>query len=303
MNLNVQKIVIWWRVILIACALGGISFLVWKNMAPSGIVRAQWDLCKEDDGKFYGFYPEGRARLHNEDQKNCFFEIEYEPAYFKTKLLRKFNKATVTVHYESGYGFLNIALMRKPRYVGDWSFAVKPIKNKILDELNWSFIQEGSVRLWQKNDKTQWVSLNDFGKYLYAVTTSDTFTFNYNPFSIVRQYGVNPPMTFRTWDGISPIGDDISYILADYATVLQTEREDKVEIRKALFPITPEFMQGNILEFMISAPNMSSSGQTIKVKGIEIEFERESIKTPKEFLQKLKKYIQRIVSDEKPYKK
>jgi len=117
-------------------------WLLSKNLVMNGELVVERDFCFSSR-LVSDFYPENRVGLieKGEDTK-CFQRIFIEPAYFKLKVPRTFNRAKVEIIYQNPeHSVLQLALMQKRINPLDWNFQLKPLGDEINKEWQKSTVE------------------------------------------------------------------------------------------------------------------------------------------------------------------
>ncbi|MDO9579720.1 MAG: hypothetical protein Q7J06_04005 [Bacteroidales bacterium] len=114
--------------ILIVLLLG--SWLISKNLVMDGELVVEKDFCFPSR-LISDFYPENRVgSIERQEGEGCFQRIFIEPAYFKLKIPRTFNKVKVEITYQNpDHPVLQLALMQKRVNPLDWNFQLRPIES------------------------------------------------------------------------------------------------------------------------------------------------------------------------------
>lgn len=119
--------------ILIILLLG--IWLVSKNLIMTGELIVEKDFCSPSR-LISGLYPENRVGLMEKgEDTECFQRIFIEPAYFKLKVPRTFNRVKIEIIYQNpNHPVLQLALMQKRINPLDWNFQLKPLESPISEE-------------------------------------------------------------------------------------------------------------------------------------------------------------------------
>ncbi len=110
------------------------------------------------------FFP--AARVSQTDA--AFPVLVGEPVYFEVRRPRQFKTVTVELTYDNpDQTLLNLGVRLKNapgEDINAWHYALKPIENKLVDNLNWPFIEGEGVRLYQRNGRiSQMPAVADLG--------------------------------------------------------------------------------------------------------------------------------------------
>src|SRR6056297_2929134 len=141
------------RTILIIIFVSIFIWLIGHNLILDGHFNVETNFCNESRFITY-LYPENRISPLIKEDGSCYQKIYVEPAYFDVNLPRTFYKADVEIEYKNNsQDIINLGVMKKRLDPLDWRFTMKPMENKYLDDLNWDYIREGNLSLWQKEKK------------------------------------------------------------------------------------------------------------------------------------------------------
>jgi len=121
-----------YRISLILCVIVLGIWLMYKNLVMSGELIVEKDFCSQSR-LISDFYPENRVGLiEKEGDMECFQRIFIEPAYFKLKVPRTFERARVEIIYQNpNHPVLQLALMRKRINPLDWNFQLRPLESSM----------------------------------------------------------------------------------------------------------------------------------------------------------------------------
>ncbi len=130
------------RIILIGLAILFILFFLCKDLALFGNLKFETDFKK-----FTPFIsilvPKERVKVGN------FVYMEQEPVYFDVYLPRDFNKAILGFEYWNEFN----NLIEIGSQVEETGLELKPLENKIINNLNWPSIKQNDLILYQKKEK------------------------------------------------------------------------------------------------------------------------------------------------------
>jgi len=258
-----------YRFLLIVACLASFFWLLNKNLVPSGTLLLKKDFCAES--RFISYlYPENRVGVVEEEDNGCFQRIFVEPAYFSVNVPRTFTRAKVKVIYANpDQEIFQLGLMKKRINLLDWNFQLKPLENKILDELGWFKLTEQGIILWQKQKRFE--SIYDYVNNLPIDQKTATFYYYFSP------EAVGDPTKVVGWNPETSL-EDVDYLIADYLTpeVIGRSLVDGAVWQEQIaeFSAGAEYMNDRNLEFMFSAPGLTESRHEIKIKSIEVELSR-----------------------------
>jgi len=124
-----------YRISLILCVIVLGIWLMYKNLVMAGELIVEKDFCSSSR-LISDFYPENRVGLIEErGGTECFQRIFIEPAYFKLKVPRTFERVRVEIIYQNPeHPILQLALMQKRINPLDWNFKLKPLESPISKE-------------------------------------------------------------------------------------------------------------------------------------------------------------------------
>ena len=156
------------RIGLIILAILLVVFILAKDLALGGSL-----VVKTDFKKFTSFVsllvPEKRTEIKKEG-----VNIVAEPVYFDLALPRDFSQTILQFTYQNE----NSSFIEVGANVGDTGWQLKPLENKILDNLNWAHLEEGGLILFQREPKYK--SIHDFIFNLPAIKEIATYNYDLN---------------------------------------------------------------------------------------------------------------------------
>ncbi len=259
-----------YRFLLIVACLASFIWLLNKNLVPEGTLVLKKDFCSASEPRFISdLYPENRVGIAEENESGCFQRIFVEPAYFSVNIPRTFSNVKVKIVYANpDQEVFQLGLMKKRINPLDWNFQLKPLENKILDNLTWSKLTEQGITLWQKQKRFE--SIHAYVNNVPSDQKTATFNYYFSPEAVKDSAEVavwNPKGSF----------DNIDYIIAGYVSPAifdssagQTGwREQSVEFFAGV-----DYLNGRVMEFIFSAPGLTENRYEIKIKEIEVELNR-----------------------------
>jgi len=280
-----------YRLILILAVLLLFAWLLNKNVVINGQLFASRDFC-HSSSFISDLYPENRVGGIEHENGDCFQRIFVEPAYFKVKVPRTFSQAKIKIVYANpDQDLFELGLMKKKEFPLDWRFTLRPLENKIFNNLDWELIVEEGISLWQKQKRFD--SIHEFVNNVPDDEKTVTFYYQFSPEAVkdstkVIQWNLNTNL------------DYVDYIIAQYhAPVVVASQsltktvwqENSVELL-----VGGEHMNDNHLEFILSAPSLTHSRHEIKIKRVEIELIRPATNWS-DFFNDLKNYFLRKISN------
>ncbi|MGB9609185.1 MAG: hypothetical protein ACP5IX_01595 [Patescibacteria group bacterium] len=273
------KIILWfWRVILMLIALCFFLWLIWQNLIPSGYLKITKDFCRES--KFISnLYPEERVGdIEIDNQNRCWQTIFNEPVYFKIKVSRSFEQVKLKIFYQNEkQPLFQIGLRKK---LG-WQFQFKPIENQIFDSLDWYKLTQGKITLWQRKKKFE--TIQQYVNNLPIDRKTAVFYYEFIP-EVVKD-----STKIVAWNPKIPL-QSLDYIITQYQS---PKNFGDLKVASVDFFISPEFSDGQQLEFILSAPEMVRNQSQIKIYRLEVELEREPL-TLDNFKETINRFIQRL---------
>lgn len=176
MSLNkLHKII---RIILIIMPILVLVSLIDKELVVSGKLIIEKDF-RNNSPFISDLLPWQRvAQVEKDNQGNYSEKILAEPVYFDLNLSQKFTAGKAEIIYKNDASavcptLLQIGGQASPN---DWEYAMKPLENQNLDQLNWPQIREGDVVLYQRENKFN--TVEEFLKNL--PDTNNVAVYNYN---------------------------------------------------------------------------------------------------------------------------
>jgi len=280
-----------YRLVLILAVLLLLAWLLNQNVVISGQLFASRDFC--DSSRFISdLSPENRVGGTEHENGDCFQRIFVEPAYFKVKVPRTFSQVKVKIIYANpDQPLFELGLMKKKEFPLDWRFTLKPLENKIFNDLDWELIVEEGISFWQK--KKRFDSIYEFVNNVPDDQKTATFHYEFSPEAIKDSTKV------IVWN-LNTNLDYVDYIIAQYqepeVVTSQSLTETVWQESSTEFLVGGEYMNNNHLEFILSAPSLTHSRHEIKIKRVEIELIRPATNWSN-FFSDLKNYFVRKISN------
>lgn len=244
-----RQIIHIWRAVLIAASVALLGWLFYHNLVPSGVLVLQHK--KEDpNSKITDLQPDKRVIYLPEDGEAQRFFID--PVYFEVKTPRAFNKVKVQIAWQNqSQPILEIGA-RKSR--SSFAVVLKPLQNKIIDNLTWPCQNEGRVLFCQKKKR-----FRDLSDFFAAPPPGRVLTYHYD-LSGADKFNIDAEL------------DNYDYLLANYAK--------PADLGGGWFKSEVEFdwsdfeLHINEIGFLLSAPKLNERGGQIVVGDITATLER-----------------------------
>jgi hypothetical protein len=122
-----------------------VLFFIYQAIVPFGNITYEVTPC---DNSFFIQKLQPKDRLDEVNRKSCTQKIIGEPVYFNLNTQRTFNEADVTITYRNS-GENNVIEMGAQADARK-NYALQPLENRIIDNLNWDKVSENGVTLLQK---------------------------------------------------------------------------------------------------------------------------------------------------------
>jgi len=124
-----------YRISLILCVIVLGIWLIYKNLVMSGELIVEKDFCSSSY-LVSNLYPKNRVGLvERYGEIECFQKIFIEPAYFKLKIPRTFDRVKVEITYQNpNHPVLQLALIQKRINPLDWNFQLRSLEYPISKE-------------------------------------------------------------------------------------------------------------------------------------------------------------------------
>lgn len=124
-----------YRISLILCVIVLGIWLIYKNLVMSGELIVEKDFCSSSY-LVSNLYPKNRVGLvERYGEIECFQKIFIEPAYFKLKIPRTFDRVKVEITYQNpNHPILQLALIQKRINPLDWNFQLRSLEYPISKE-------------------------------------------------------------------------------------------------------------------------------------------------------------------------
>lgn len=164
-----------------------VFWLFWMAIVPSGSIVYFKDFSDEKDEFILPLTPEERVELIFDGTQ----KIIGDPVYFFLRTPRRFEKAKMTIKYRNKSDLDIIetgVLMNKDL----WQFDLKPIENKIVDQLSlaWDVIREGDLILLQRN--RNYNSIDEFFDNLPLTEKIATYNYDIKNDFVLENYEASP---------------------------------------------------------------------------------------------------------------
>lgn len=156
--------------------------------------------------------PSGRVwgREHNLNTNEYYQRVLSDPVYFSAQVPRSFDNAKVTIEYDNAAQPLVELGLEK---YGEGNFELKPLENKAIDNLDWPYIEEGSVRLYQKEETYE--TIGDFVNNLPKDKKIATY-----------HYDLFPEVAIEDYEPRDEIKDISANLIGDHEFVFYVGEED-----------------------------------------------------------------------------
>ena len=173
---NTRKIIsIILSLIFIGILLGFINFY----FAISGKLDINYNFSKKPE-MISQLEPPGRVngREHNLKTGEYYQRINGDPVYFSAEVPRSFDKATVILEYLNPEQ--NLIELGLEKY-GEGNFELKPLENKMIDNLDWNNIQDEETGLTLYQKEKNYENIDDFLDNLPEDKKIGTYHYNLKP--------------------------------------------------------------------------------------------------------------------------
>jgi hypothetical protein len=142
-----RQILLIWRGILILVSVLLLVWLFWQNMVPTGILVLEYKKGSATS-PISDLHPDKRLIDLEEDGDDQRFFVD--PVYFDAKVPREFDTVTVDLTWQNQSQPIIELGARKIR--GAWGFVLKPLQNKIIDDLDWPCQRYDEVIFCQRTE-------------------------------------------------------------------------------------------------------------------------------------------------------
>lgn len=262
------KIIYAWRATLY---LAGILFLAWlfyQNLVPTGILVLQ-NKKGSPASLISDLHPANRI-IETRDSNQTFY---VDPVYFDAKVPRAFEKVMVDISWQNQAQPILELGARKAR--GEFGFVLKPLQNKVIDDLDWSCEREDELLFCQKVKK--YASLNKF----FAQPAGKLVVYHFKPDVDIKYDVMNVETQIDRYD----------YFITDY-TAPEALGNDWYR-RRITYQWRDFALHINKISFMLSAPQLNQGHGQITVGDISVVLEREPLDWPG-FVEYVKNQLRRL---------
>ncbi len=142
-----RQILLIWRGILILVSVLLLVWLFWQNMVPTGILVLEYKKGSATS-PISDLHPDKRLIDLEEDGDDQRFFVD--PVYFDAKVPREFDTVTVDLTWQNQSQPIIELGARKIR--GAWGFVLKPLHNKIIDDVDWPCQRYDEVIFCQRTE-------------------------------------------------------------------------------------------------------------------------------------------------------
>jgi|TARA_B100001971_G_scaffold205717_1_gene223564 hypothetical protein len=136
-----------WRAILAIVSIAILAWLFYQNLVPTGVLVLEHKKASPVS-PITDLHPEKRIIELDEDGDNQRFYVD--PVYFDAKVPREFDSVTVDITWQNQSQPILELGARKVR--GAWGFVLKPMQNKIIDNLDWPCQRYDGVIFCQRQE-------------------------------------------------------------------------------------------------------------------------------------------------------
>jgi len=246
---------IWiWRGFLAGFSIALLAWIFFQNMVPTGILVLKYKKANPIS-PITDLHPEKRIIELDEGGENQRFYID--PVYFDAKVPREFDTVTIQMAWQNQSQPILELGARKVR--GAWGFVLKPLQNKIIDQLDWPCQRYDGVIFCQKEKK--YTNLSSF----FSKPEGRVLSYNY----------VIPENLEHDMMNVNSNTEDYDYIIATYES---PESLGNDWYQKSVVYDWQDFaLYINEISFLISAPELHKGHGQILVGDIEITLKRDPL--------------------------
>jgi len=252
---NEKKIIYIWRAILWMAALLTLFWLFWINLVPTGKMILSYQ-SSSPTSPVSALHPEERVIDLPEDGGSQRFFID--PVYFDVKAPREFDTVTATMTWKNQTQ--PILELGAHSVRGAWGFVMKPLQNRIIDNLDWGCDQYDDVLFCQK--ERRYTSLSAF----FANPPSS---------GVVSYHYVLPETVPHDVMNVRTDMQDYAYLIATYTSPAGLGNGSYR--RSVQFDWSNFAIHINELSFIISAPELNQGHGQIVIDGIDVELKRDPL--------------------------
>jgi len=258
-----------------------VFYLIISDINPSGVrIIEHWP--QKEHSLIEGPYPPERLLGVFSEEGNTFWEVFIDSVYFDLSLPRLYQQIEMIMEYQ----VLSQDIVNLGGVGGaSWNISLHPGQNKIIDDLDWPYIELGRVRIYQnlarlnRSEPAKYISLSDFiakerGRRIL------TYFFNFPSVDIAVQ---------KWEEGVK---------LADFDFLITTYHSPKVlpdgwrQIRATFSPAELR-LQNRKYQFLVSAPLMDKNRGRLRIRRVKFILYKEPI-TKDNYQIKLKRFWQRL---------
>lgn len=263
------------KVIIIAIPVVILFWLASKQLALGGKMEVVYNL-KTPSPFISPLRPEDRVGKISKDETGNYWQaIIDDPIYFNLIVPQKFDQATVQIIYQNKN--LPIFQIGAATDLANWQYAIKPLENKILDQLTWLQIKSGEIVLWQR--KKVFNTIDEF--FNNTPPAGQIVVYNYDLASREKAVHFTPQIDLDR--------SGINYIIAAYFPPQEAKGEKIAKQTFSLGGLYREVSDNYKYAFLLSAPGVNPD-DGLQIKEIKIALERPPLRWT-DFASKVKRFI------------
>ncbi len=258
-----------------------VFYLFISDINPSGVREIEHQ-PQAGSSMVRGPYPPERLLGVFTEGNNTFWEVLVDPIYFDLFLPRLYKQIEMIIEYQAvGQDIVNLGGVGG----ASWNVSLHPGQNKIIDNLDWPYIELGQVRIYQnlerlnRSEPIRYISLSDFiNRERDRSILTYFFSFSSNEVAAQR------------WE------EEVR--LSDFDFLVTTYHSPKIlpdgwqQIRATFSPAELR-LQNRKYQFLVSAPFMDKNKGRLKIRKVKFVLYKEPI-TKGNYQVKLRRFWQRL---------
>ncbi len=255
-------------------------YLVWYDINPSG-QRSIVHTYNKNNKLVRGPYPEDRLGVNNN-----YWQIAIDPVYFDLYIPRLYQKIDFSVEFQLSDNQTILELGGLGSDEG-WQITLKPVYNFYFESLQldckkFAYSPSTDVSICAGR-KSLPVELNNWSDILEQYPTAEYVTYNFNSFRLAD-------INTKEWEQ-NFTSQDFDFLLTTY----QPAQDLGNGWRQATASFLPNelWLAGHIYKFVISSPDLAQNKQTVNVRSVKFDLEKEPI-TQQNFTDKLFRFLNRL---------
>ena len=245
----IYKIINWIiRIFAYGAVLCVVYFLVSTNFMFNGTFNAEYSFEKKSPF-IRKLVPEGRVLPVIQNEEGQYIqEMVIDPVYFEIYLPNSVDEITIGIEYtNTSQSVIELGMQTTEE---GWGYSLQPLENNKLDTLEWEYIKDNEVYLFQK--EKYFNTLEEF--FATPPKAYQVITYHYDMKGI-DSMNVNTKL------------DSYKYVLTTYDPSVK----ENVRYVTQTFKYADALVKKGTIRFVISAPLLDANGEVLTIRRITLE--------------------------------